>query len=149
MVVAFRACLLAGHSADDLSGFMVIVHADVKVDVSAAAAFRTSVILRHALSLQKQRRHISAVQLFNHLTHDTVQKPMHLHILSAVHHQPVEHILRRPQLLRQSLYAVANDSLHCLLPCDLQHLLPVHTAPEKALVSLFSPKPCPQKLYEL
>lgn len=54
VVVAFRACLLAGHSADDLSGFMEIVHADVKVDVSAAAAFRTSVILRHALSLQKQ-----------------------------------------------------------------------------------------------
>ena len=54
MVVAFRACLLAGHSADDFSGFMEIVHADVKVDVSAAAAFRTSVILRHALSLQKQ-----------------------------------------------------------------------------------------------
>ena len=54
MVVAFRASLLAGHSADDLSGFMEIVHADVKVDIPAAAAFRTSVILRHALSLQKQ-----------------------------------------------------------------------------------------------
>ena len=54
VMVAFWASLLAGHSADDLSGFMEIVHADVKVDVSAAAAFRTSVILRHALSLQKQ-----------------------------------------------------------------------------------------------
>lgn len=149
MVVAFRACLLAGHSADDLPGFMEVVHADVKVDVSAASAFRTPVILCHALPFQQDRRYAVAVQLSDNILHNPVLQPVHLDILRAVHHQSVQHFLRWPQLCRQRLYAVAYDSLYSLLPRDLQYHLPVHTAPEKTLVSLFSPKSCSQELYEL
>ena len=100
VVVAFRAGFLVGHSADDFPCFMEIVHSDVEVYVPAAAALRTSVILCNTLSLQQDRRHFIAVKLGDNIPHDLVQQSMHLDILRAVHHQSVQHFLRRPELCR-------------------------------------------------
>lgn len=111
----------------------------IKVDVSAAAAFRTGVVLRRSLSFQQYRRYPGWIQCRKNLVYGPVQNPVHLHIPGPVHHEPVDDFLRRPCFLWQCLNAVEDHSLYGLLTGCLKNLFPAHIAPEKALVGLFSP----------